>query len=259
MNRTIVWGHRGAGFRHPVENSMSSFRKAVEMGVDGLKTEAQLSKEGEVILSFNNQLTINGTSVKMSELTVEQIKKVRYENNEQILTIREFFDEFGKSDLKFNFDVRETPVGVKIIEVGEELNLIDRIEIAKPASIFTPLDDFFRPLREKNEKVNFVNSLFGGYKKNNISEKNLEFDVMDELNIEVFNLQHYKSSFDLFKLIKDSGYKCYLWGVLFKHFMKKYLNMYYDEGRIDGIFTNYPDTLLKLREEIQIPIMKQST
>ena len=249
MNRTFVWGHRGAGFRHPVENSMSSFRKAVEMGVDGLKTEAQLSKDGEVILSFYNQVKFNGVSAKISELTVEEIKKVRLENNEQILTIREFFDEFGKKDLRFNFDIKEAPIGVKIIEVGEELNLIDKIEIGKPVTVFTSLEDFFRPLREKNEKVSFVNSVFGGYI--NISEKDLEFDVMEELNIDVFNIQHYKSSFELFKLIKDSGYKCYLWGVLFKHFMKKYLKMNYDEGRIDAIFTNYPDTLLQLRNEIQ--------
>jgi len=251
MNRTIVWGHRGAGFRYPVENSMSSFKTAAKMGVDGLKTEGQLSKDGEVILSFSNQLKLNGSNKKICDLNVKEIKKIKLENNEHILTVRDLFNEFGKSNLIFNFDVRETPVGVKIIEVGEELDLIDRIEIAKPASIFTSLDDFFRPLREKNEKVNFVNSVFGGYKKSGIAEKELEFDVMEELSIEVFNLQHYKSSFELFKLIKDSGYKCYLWGVLFKHYMKKYLNMKYDEGRVDGIFTNYPDTLLKLRNEIQ--------
>ena len=39
MDKTIIWGHRGAGFRD-VENSMSSFKKAVKMGVDGIKTEA---------------------------------------------------------------------------------------------------------------------------------------------------------------------------------------------------------------------------
>ncbi len=251
MNRTIVWGHRGAGFRYPVENSMSSFKKATKMGVDGLKTETQLSKDEQVILSFSNQVNLNGSSKRISNLNLREIKKIKLKNNEQILTLRDLFNEFGKSNLIFNFDVRETPVGVKIIEIGEELDLIDRIEIAKPASIFTSLDDFFRPLREKNEKVNFVNSVFGGYKKNSIAEKELQFDVMEELNIQVFNIQHYKSNFELFKLIKDSGYKCYLWGVFFKHFMEKYLNMNYDDGRIDGIFTNYPDTLLKLRNEIQ--------
>ena len=51
MSHTIIWGHRGAGFRG-VENSMSSFKKAVNMGVDGIKTEAQLTSDGEIILQL---------------------------------------------------------------------------------------------------------------------------------------------------------------------------------------------------------------
>ncbi|GAF73321.1 unnamed protein product, partial [marine sediment metagenome] len=51
MSKTIIWGHRGAGFRD-IENSMSSFKKAVKIGVDGIKTEAQLTNDGEIILQF---------------------------------------------------------------------------------------------------------------------------------------------------------------------------------------------------------------
>ena len=59
MNDTIIWGHRGAGFRD-VENSMSSFKKAVKMGVDGIKTEAQLTKDGEIFLQFLPYILIEG-------------------------------------------------------------------------------------------------------------------------------------------------------------------------------------------------------
>ena len=55
MNKTFVWGHRGAGFRG-IENSMSSFKKAIDMGVNGIKTEAQLSKDGEIFLCFQQSL-----------------------------------------------------------------------------------------------------------------------------------------------------------------------------------------------------------
>ena len=51
MNRTFVWGHRGSGFIG-VQNSLTSFKKAFEMGVDGVKTEAQLSKDHEIFLTF---------------------------------------------------------------------------------------------------------------------------------------------------------------------------------------------------------------
>ena len=62
MNQTIIWGHRGAGFRG-VENTLSSFRKCVDMGVDGIKTEAHLSKDVFVILRFLPFLIINGEKI----------------------------------------------------------------------------------------------------------------------------------------------------------------------------------------------------
>ena len=52
MKKTFIWGHRGSGFRnynddhdYIVENSMKSFQYAIKKGVDGIKTEARLSKD----------------------------------------------------------------------------------------------------------------------------------------------------------------------------------------------------------------------
>ena len=78
MNRTIIWGHRGAGFRD-VENSMSSFKKAVDMGVDGIKTEAQLTRDGEVILKFLPYLVIKDQKSFIQDLNLETIKQVKLE------------------------------------------------------------------------------------------------------------------------------------------------------------------------------------
>ena len=45
MSITNIWGHKGAGFRG-VENLISSFKKAVDMGVDGIKTESTSLRKG---------------------------------------------------------------------------------------------------------------------------------------------------------------------------------------------------------------------
>ena len=39
MERTLVWGHRGASGYAP-ENTMAAFEKAVEMGADGIELDA---------------------------------------------------------------------------------------------------------------------------------------------------------------------------------------------------------------------------
>ncbi len=73
MVLTIIWGHRGAGFRG-VENSMSSFKKAVDMGVDGIKTEAQLLKDGEIILKFLPYIFIEGKKTLLKEINLDDLK-----------------------------------------------------------------------------------------------------------------------------------------------------------------------------------------
>ena len=74
MNKTFVWGHRGAGFRG-VQNTLSSFQKAIDMGVDGIKTEAQLSKDGVVLLRFFPFLVIKGKKTPINELNLEEINR----------------------------------------------------------------------------------------------------------------------------------------------------------------------------------------
>ena len=105
MNRTFVWGHRGSGFIG-VQNSLSSFRNAFEMGVDGFKTEAQISKDHEVFLTFQQNLKKNGGEVPISELNSEEIKAFELDNNESILTLPELFSEFKDHNLRYNFDIK---------------------------------------------------------------------------------------------------------------------------------------------------------
>ncbi|HEC40799.1 MAG TPA: hypothetical protein ENI29_21325 [bacterium] len=77
-------------------------------------------------------------------------------------------------------------------------------------------------------------------------------DQMKKLKVQVINLNHHRFNLDIFKRVKRAGFKFYLWGVLFKHFMKKYLNLSYEGEFIDGIYTNYPDKLVELRSEVNV-------
>ena len=47
--QTLVWAHRGASGYAP-ENTLEAFRKAVEMGADGVELDVQLTKDGELVV-----------------------------------------------------------------------------------------------------------------------------------------------------------------------------------------------------------------
>lgn len=239
----IIWGHRGAGFRG-VENSLSSFRKCIDMGVDGIKTEAQLSKDGVVILRFLPFLIVEGKKIPIKELKLKDIKLFKLENGESIPTLEEMFKMFNDK-IRYNFDIFKIETGIKIIEIAEKYNLIEKIEITKPVAHTGSIDSLLKPLREKNKDVILINSLFSDTQ---ITQENYSLlDQMKKLNVQVVNLNHHRFNFEIFKHVKKAGFKFYVWGVLFRYFMKKYLNLNFEGNKIDGIYTNFPDKLVQLR------------
>lgn len=248
LNRTFIWGHRGTGFIG-TQNTLSSFQNAIDMGVDGIKTEAKLSKEGEVILSYYNTLKKNGEDVPIQELTIEEIKKFKLENNDSIPTLREVLEAFKNSDIKYNFDVMKTEEAIKIIETAKQYGLVNRIEIAKPSTSPDSLSKFFSEIRNFDKNVTLINSV--SLKHAVIEEQHLEVEDMRRLNVEGFNVNYNYANFELFKRVKELGFKFYLWGVLFKRSMHKFLTMKYNGEYIDGIMSNQPDRLVKFRNEIQ--------
>ncbi len=248
MNRTFIWGHRGAGFKG-VQNTMTSFQNAIDMGVDGFKTEAKLSKDGKIVLTFYQNLKRNGEDVPISNLDIKEIRQFKLENNESIPTLREVFDAFKNYNIKYNFDINDPEVGIKIIELAREFDLIDKIEIAKSSMNPNPLPVLFSKIREFDKTVTLINSIY--LPNSPIMEKHLELENMRKLNIQVINVNFNFANFELFKKVKEEGFKFYVWGILFKRSMHELLTMK-DKGEyIDAMMSNLPDRLLKMRDEIQ--------
>lgn len=248
MNRTFIWGHRGSGF-NGVQNTLTSYQDAIDMGVDGLKTEAKLSKDDKIVLTFYQNLKRNGEDVPIDNLEIKEIKKFKLENNESIPTLREVFNAFKNNDIKYCFDINDPEVGIKIIELAREFDLIDKIELAKSAMNRNALPVLFSRIREFDKKVTLINSIY--LPNSPIMERHLELGNMRKLNIQVINVNFNFANFELFKKVKKEGFKFYVWGILFKRSMHKFLTMKYKGEYIDAMMSNLPERLLKMRAEIQ--------
>ena len=61
----------------------------------------------------------------------KEIKNLRTDNNESVLTLAELFSEFKDKNIHFNFDISEPEVGIRIVEIARKFNLVDKIELAK--------------------------------------------------------------------------------------------------------------------------------
>jgi glycerophosphoryl diester phosphodiesterase len=85
-------GHRGASGYAP-ENTLASFKKAVEIGVDGVELDVRITKDGELVVihdAWVNRIT-NGWG-RVSEKTLNELKQLDAGNGEKIPTLQEVLD-----------------------------------------------------------------------------------------------------------------------------------------------------------------------
>ncbi len=91
-------GHRGAK-GYASENSLFSFEKAIEMGVDGIELDVHLSLDGQIIVIHDDTIdrTTNGKGF-VNTLSLQELKTFRInekqasELKQQIPTLNEVFD-----------------------------------------------------------------------------------------------------------------------------------------------------------------------
>src|SRR5262249_3179625 len=121
--RPFVLGHRGMMALYQ-ENSLSGFRRAMELGIDGVEMDVKLTKDRRVVV-FHDDSTerLTGVRGQISEMTWAQISRLRlqrrisigqgkstdYGQEERIPLLEEVLAEFG-GRLLMNIEMAVTGV-----------------------------------------------------------------------------------------------------------------------------------------------------
>ncbi|MHB8539858.1 MAG: glycerophosphodiester phosphodiesterase [Candidatus Acidiferrales bacterium] len=113
MKRPWVIGHRGAP-GHAPENTMASFRRAVELGATFIETDLRLSHDARFVAMHDATLdrTTNGRGL-VRDFTLQQLRELdagswlaREFAGERIPTIEEIFAFSGESDAVFYLEIK---------------------------------------------------------------------------------------------------------------------------------------------------------
>ena len=80
MKLPLIIGHRGAKGIAP-ENSLSGFKKAVELGIDGIELDVHLTKDGKLIVIHDMDLQrLAGLKIPIKQLTFKELKEYDISN-----------------------------------------------------------------------------------------------------------------------------------------------------------------------------------
>lgn len=245
QDRTRIIAHRGASAYAP-ENTLASFKKAIELGADILELDVHQTKDSHLVVIHDASVnrTTNGKG-NVNDLTLEQIKTLdagswfsKEFTGEKIPTLNEVFNITPDSvtlliELKYGSD--EYPgIEERLIQLIREQNAEQRV-ILKSFN-----DDILYRLRTLAPHLPrlkiIVMQIFGL-----IIEHGLNVGTV--LDDSVQYLQHHW--FGLTKGFIDEahqkGYKVFVWDVDTKERMKEFI-----EQGIDGIETDHPDWVKEL-------------
>lgn len=105
---TELIGHRGYPAKYP-ENTILSFKKAIEAGCSGLELDVRLTKDNKVIVIHDKNLehTTNGKGF-VSEYTLRELKRLDAGKGERIPTLEEVVSEIA--DVKLLVEIKTDAV-----------------------------------------------------------------------------------------------------------------------------------------------------
>lgn len=236
----IIFAHRGFSGLYP-ENTMLAFRKAAEVGCDGIELDVQLTKDGVIVIMHDETIdrTTNGKG-NLRDYTYEELcafdccgKFTGMYDFQRIPTLQEYLEWVKDTGLLTNIELKNSVyyyenLEEKVIDMVRELGMEDRV-------IFSSFN-----LVSVTKCKRMIPEIPMGF----LSETRVDNmgAFAKEYQVEYY---HPDKSYLTENQVEDchrKGIGVNVWTVNKKTDMERMA-----EWKVDGIFTNYPDKAKELK------------
>jgi glycerophosphoryl diester phosphodiesterase len=128
--RPLIGGHRGNPAEHP-ENTLASFRSAIELGVDIIECDVHMSADGELVVIHDHTLerTTDGQGLVRDHSSAE-LRELDAGSGEPLPFLREVCDLSAEHDMPLAIELKQIPIpypGIeeKVVQLLRDTNLLD--------------------------------------------------------------------------------------------------------------------------------------
>jgi glycerophosphoryl diester phosphodiesterase len=218
-------GHRGAKAYAP-ENTLTSFKKALEIGVDAVELDVRKTKDGQVVVIHDADVkrTTNREGL-VSELTLKEIKGLDAGSGEKIPTLEDTLDFLDK----------KVKVFVELKEAGIEkqvLSIVQKKGLEKNVVIVSFLEDALKKVRELNKDIE-TGLIYAKHKNPLKAALELEANYL----LALYRFTHTANV----EKAHESGLKLIVWTINSQEEAQEYA-----KKGVDGIASDKPDILMRL-------------
>ncbi len=234
----IVLGHKGYSAKYP-ENTLLSFKKAIEYGADGVELDVWLTKDGKVVVHHDpNIVETYGADLYIKESTLEELKKYEFEG-EKIPTLDEVYATLP-DNATINVEIKDIDASIPALNIVREHNAVAR-------TIISSFDDrALKKVRKEEPNIRIGLLISRIYRKYELIQ------LMRKLKPHYINVPIQgsevlgKTTFVLYlKSIKLMRKGIIMWTVNDPKEFEPYYNM------CDGVITDEVELMIKNREAHQ--------
>jgi glycerophosphoryl diester phosphodiesterase len=217
-------GHRGARAYEP-ENTIRSFKKAIEIGVNAVELDVRKTKDGQLVVIHDPDIkrTTDGKGL-VSELTLKEIKAFSTEKGEKIPTLKETLDFLDKK-VKILIELKEAGVEEEV------LALLRANELRKSVIITSFLENALQKVRELDKDV-ATGLIYAKHKNPMKAALNLKAQYL----VAFYRFTHTANV----QKAHENGLKVIVWTVNTPEEAAAYV-----QKGVDGIASDKPDILTK--------------
>jgi len=221
-------GHRGA-MGHEPENTLRSFQKALDLGVDMIELDVYVLKTGELVVIHDDKLnrTTNGDGYVIDK-SFEEIRSLDAGQGEKIPTLEEVFDLVDKK-VPINIELKGEGTALPVARLMEQY-IADKGWTEKHFLVSSFNHYELKKFKEFKPKIRIGALITGipiGY-----SDYGVKLDAYSiNLSLEFINQ-------DFVDDAHSKGLKVFVYTVNDKDDIKRMKDM-----GVDGLFSNYPDRI----------------
>jgi glycerophosphoryl diester phosphodiesterase len=213
-------GHRGAR-AYEIENTIESFKKAIELGVNAIGFDVRKTKDGKLVVMHDDNLKrVFGTEIAINQATLKELKQI---TENKIPTLAEALQFIDKKVEKILIELKEIGCEENVLEVIKKEKLHDHV------IIISFYEEALSEVRRLDTKIE--TGLIYAKHKNPIASA-LKLDT--QYLVPLYKLTHTKNIQDAHK----NNLKVIVWTINTKQEAKIYI----DKG-VDGIASDKPDIL----------------
>ena len=235
--QTKIIGHRGGAAGYP-ENTFASFKKAVEIGADGVEFDVHLTKDKKLVVIHDERVdrTTNGSGY-IKDLTLRELKNLDAGSyfspkfaGERILTLEEALELTRSSNL-INIEIKNNIIKYKQIE-REVVSIIKKMNLESKV-ICSSFNHYSIALVKQLSPEIKTGLLY-------VSRLYKPWIYAKRMGVEAIHPHYYSLSSDIINHCHKNNIKVHAWTIDDKNALKQVIS----KG-VDTIITSYPERALE--------------